>query len=161
MGSFCTSYDSPLGKIEIRGNEKAIESILFVENVAEESTEVPKVGRNCIQQLDNYFQGKQRSFDFPMEPAGTDFQQTVWKELQQIPFGKTIDYLTLSKRLGDPKKIRAAASANGKNPLAIVIPCHRVIGSDGTLVGYAGGLAKKQWLLEHEAKLANGVATLF
>lgn len=104
----------------------------------------------AVEQLKAYFSGKLRSFDIQTDLEGTSFQQKVWKELRNIPFGKTISYLELSKRLGDVKAIRAVASANGRNPLWIIIPCHRVIGSDGSLTGYAGGLYRKKWLLEHE-----------
>jgi methylated-DNA-[protein]-cysteine S-methyltransferase len=117
--------------------------------------------KDCVDQLDNYFAGTLTSFTFPILQNGTEFQQNVWKELVRIPFGKTISYLELSKRLGNTKVIRAAASANGKNSLAIVVPCHRVIGTSGTLVGYAGGLWRKKWLLDHEAKYAHGVQAMF
>ena len=117
--------------------------------------------RECQQQLEAYFAGKLRRFDFPMTQPGTDFQQRVWAELLRIPFGSTISYQALSIRLGDVKAIRAVGTANGRNNLAIVVPCHRVIGSNGSLVGYAGGLARKQWLLEHEARWAHGVQTMF
>jgi methylated-DNA-[protein]-cysteine S-methyltransferase len=103
--------------------------------------------------LEEYFTGKRIVFDLSIYAHGTNFQQTVWEKLVQIPFAKTITYLQLAKRLGNVKSIRAAASANGKNPLAIIIPCHRVVGVDGKLTGYAGGLHRKQWLLEHEAKI--------
>lgn len=117
--------------------------------------------RECRQQLEAYFAGKLRCFDLPMAQPGTDFQQRVWAELLRIPFGNTISYQALSIRLGDVKAIRAVGTANGRNNLAIVVPCHRVIGSNGTLMGYAGGLARKQWLLEHEARWAHGVQTMF
>ena len=102
-----------------------------------------------------------KQFDLPLNPSGTAFQQKVWQQLIQIPFGETITYLHMAKRLGNVKSIRAAASANGKNPLAIIIPCHRVVGADGKLTGYAGGLHRKQWLLEHEAKMAGKQSKLF
>jgi methylated-DNA-[protein]-cysteine S-methyltransferase len=104
-----------------------------------------------MMQLQEYFAGTRKTFDFKLNPSGTEFQQKVWQELLNIPYGKTTSYLGLSKKLGDVKAIRAVASANGKNPLWIVVPCHRVIGSDGSLTGYAGGLWRKQWLLEHES----------
>ncbi|RXK62855.1 methylated-DNA--[protein]-cysteine S-methyltransferase [Lacibacter luteus] len=116
--------------------------------------------QKALQQLDAYFAGKLHQFDLPLRPAGTAFQQSVWNQLVQIPFAETITYLHMAKRLGNVKAIRAAASANGKNPLAIIIPCHRVVGADGKLTGYAGGLHRKQWLLEHEAK-HGGSKTLF
>ena len=116
---------------------------------------------NCIEQLIQYFNGERRVFDFPLNQEGTEFQKRVWNELLGIPYGKTISYLELSRRLGDPKAIRAAASANGKNSISIVVPCHRVIGSKNDLVGYAGGLKRKKWLLDLESKIAHGVQTLF
>src|SRR5690606_31148847 len=106
--------------------------------------------RTAALQLGEYFSGSRTRFSFKIAPEGTDFQKKVWQQLQQIPFGQTISYLELSRTLGDVKAIRAVASANGKNPLWIVIPCHRVIGTDGSLTGYAGGLWRKKWLLEHE-----------
>lgn len=106
--------------------------------------------QEAVTQLNDYFLGKRKDFTFKLNPKGTEFQQKVWQELLQIPYGKTMSYMDLSKKLGDVKAIRAVASANGKNPIWIVVPCHRVIGSDGSLTGYAGGLWRKKWLLEHE-----------
>ncbi len=114
----------------------------------------------CSQQLNEYFSGQRRDFELPLQQTGTPFQQKVWELLSQIPFGKTISYNTLSKQYGDVNAIRAVASANGKNNLAIIVPCHRVIGSDQSLTGYAGGLWRKRWLLEHEAKHFAGVRLL-
>lgn len=125
-----------------------------------EATASTPLLEKTMQQLNAYFAGKLQQFDLPLRPAGTAFQQTVWNQLIQIPFAETITYLHMAKRLGNVKAIRAAASANGKNPLAIIIPCHRVVGADGKLTGYAGGLHRKQWLLEHEAKFG-GSKTLF
>lgn len=115
----------------------------------------------CIEQLIQYFQGERRVFELPINQSGSAFQKEVWNELAIIPFGKTISYLELAIRTGDPKATRAVASANGKNNVAIIIPCHRVIGSNRALVGYGGGLWRKKWLLEHEMKIAYGVQTLF
>ena len=117
--------------------------------------------KNCKQQLTAYFNGTKREFDLPIQQNGTAFQQKIWTALQQIPYGKTISYLELSKRTGDIKAIRAVGTTNGKNQLSIVVPCHRVIGSNGDLTGYSGGLWRKKWLLEHEEKFAHGVQTLF
>ncbi len=125
------------------------------------SAEEKRVLQKCITQLNEYFSGKRKLFDLPIQQEGSAFQQKVWNELVKIPFGKTISYLQLAQRLGDAKSIRAAASANGRNKLNIVVPCHRVIGSDGSLIGYGGGLPRKKWLLEHEAKFENGVSMLF
>jgi len=115
----------------------------------------------CKNQLTAYFSGSAKRFDLPLTQRGTPFQTRVWEQLSVIRYGDTISYLELAKRLGDPKVIRAAASANGKNHLAIIIPCHRVIGSSGELVGYGGGMQRKKWLLEHEKKFTHGVQTLF
>lgn len=116
---------------------------------------------HCAEQLIQYFNGQRRIFELPIHQEGTKFQQDVWNELTTIPFGKTISYLELARRTGDTKASRAVANANGKNKIAIIVPCHRVIGSNHELIGYAGGLWRKKWLLEHEAKIAYGVQTLF
>ncbi len=141
--------NSPLGIIKIQGDENGI-SIISVLSEGELSTKIPKELQEAVSQLQEYFEGKRKDFDFKLNPKGTNFQQKVWQELINIPYGKTMSYMDLSKKLGDVKAIRAVASANGKNPLWIVIPCHRVIGTDGSLTGYAGGLWRKKWLLEHE-----------
>lgn len=140
---------SPLGITKIEGDEKGV-AVISVLSEGELSTTIPNQLQEAVLQLQEYFEGKRQDFTFKLNPKGTDFQQKVWQELCNIPFGKTISYLDLSKKLGDVKAIRAAASANGKNPLWIVVPCHRVIGTDGSLTGYAGGLWRKKWLLEHE-----------
>ena len=142
---------TPLGVTKLEGNENGLASITVLNSESETDTILPEVLEDAVYQLKEYFEGKRTEFSLSLNPQGTEFQKKVWKELQKIPYGKTISYLDLSKRLGDIKAIRAAASANGKNPLWIVIPCHRVIGSDGSLTGYAGGLHRKKWLLEHES----------
>jgi methylated-DNA-[protein]-cysteine S-methyltransferase len=163
MKTFVAYHSSPVGELKITAGESCITSILFWESETNHSTELNEVLQKCILQLDEYFNGKRMSFDFPMQQHGTEFQQKVWQLLLEIPFGKTISYLDLSKQYGDVKAIRAVASANGKNNLAIVVPCHRVIGSNASLTGYAGGLWRKQWLLEHERKFFSGIeqASLF
>jgi methylated-DNA-[protein]-cysteine S-methyltransferase len=140
---------SPLGITKIEGDENGI-SVISVLSEGELTTKIPKNLQEAVSQIQDYFDKKRNDFTFKLNPKGTDFQQKVWQELTNIPFGKTISYLDLAKKLGDQKVIRAAASANGKNPLWIVVPCHRVIGTDGSLTGYAGGLWRKKWLLEHE-----------
>lgn len=140
---------SPLGIATIIGDENGI-SVISVSEEGEISKVIPIVLKEAVSQLNDYFDGKRTDFSFKLNPSGTEFQQKVWKGLLEIPFGKTMSYLELSKKLGDVKAIRAVASANGKNPLWIVVPCHRVIGTDGSLTGYAGGLWRKKWLLEHE-----------
>ena len=145
-----TAYiKTPLGIATIIGDENGI-LIISVSDKGEISTIIPTILKDAVSQLNDYFEGKRNDFDFKLNPKGTDFQQKVWKGLLEIPFGKTCSYMDLSKKLGDVKAIRAVAAANGKNPLWIVVPCHRVIGSDGSLTGYAGGLWRKKWLLEHE-----------
>lgn len=141
---------SPVGITVIKGDQEGVSEILVLnEDVAIPNT-IPAELQDAVQQLQEYFDGKRTTFDFKMNPRGTDFQKKVWKALLDIPFGKTMSYHQLSVQLGDVKAIRAVAAANGKNPLWIVVPCHRVIGSDGSLTGYAGGLWRKKWLLEHE-----------
>lgn len=142
--------NTPLGFTEIQGDENGISKIHVMNEDVEISTKIPKELKEAVLQLQDYFDGKRTTFTFPLNPSGTDFQKKVWNELLHIPFGKTCSYLELSKKLGDVKAIRAVASANGKNPLWIVVPCHRVIRTDGSLTGYAGGLWRKKWLLEHE-----------
>lgn len=141
---------TPLGIAEIIGDVNGVSAITVLDIEKELSTEIPDYLQLAVLELQEYFNSKRTHFTFTLQPQGTDFQKKVWQELRNIPFGKTISYMDLAKKLGDPKVIRAAASANGKNPLWIVIPCHRVIGSDGSLTGYAGGLFRKKWLLEHE-----------
>lgn len=144
--------NTPLGTAKIKGDELGV-SVISILQEGEISKTIPLELKDAVKQLQEYFEGKRTTFNFPINPKGTDFQQKVWKALLEIPYGKTTSYLELSKKLGDVKAIRAVASANGKNPLWIVVPCHRVIGSDGSLTGYAGGLWRKKWLLEHENPL--------
>ncbi|WP_413999796.1 methylated-DNA--[protein]-cysteine S-methyltransferase [Flavobacterium sp. W1B] len=145
-----TAYiKTPLGIAKIIGDENGI-SVISVSDEGDISVSIPVFLQEAVSQLNDYFEGKRNDFDFKLNPKGTEFQQKVWKGLLEIPFGKTCSYMDLSKKLGDVKAIRAVASANGKNPLWIVVPCHRVIGTDGSLTGYAGGLWRKKWLLEHE-----------
>lgn len=142
--------ESPVGMLEITGSHGVIFSVNFLEDQHHITSKTPPSLKACVNQLNEYFSGKRKIFDLQLQPNGTSFQRHVWDELLKIPFGKTISYLQLAHQLGDEKKIRAAASANGKNPIAIIIPCHRVIGSNAELVGYAGGLWRKQWLLDLE-----------
>jgi len=142
---------TPLGISKLDGDENGLQSITVLDNKEEITEIIPEVLVDAVYQLKEYFDGKREDFNLDLNPQGTDFQQRVWKALLDIPFGKTTSYLQLSKTLGDVKAIRAVAAANGKNPLWIIIPCHRVIGSDGSLTGYAGGLHRKKWLIEHES----------
>lgn len=146
----CT-IETPLGFAKISGNQNGITSVSIVDKVDYNSETIPETLLDCVTQIRDYFNNKLKEFDLKLNPNGTNFQKKVWQQLQEIPYGKTCSYLELSKKLGDPKAIRAVANANGKNPLWIIIPCHRIIGSDGSLTGYAGGLYRKQWLLNHES----------
>ncbi len=148
-----TYYKTPIGTAKISGNDKGIQSITVMEEEFIESKNKSEVSiclQDCCIQLKEYFEGKRTAFNLKLNPQGTAFQKRVWQELLTIPFNKTRTYLEQSKALGDVKAIRAVASANGKNPIWIVIPCHRVIGSDGSLTGYASGIWRKKWLLAHE-----------
>jgi methylated-DNA-[protein]-cysteine S-methyltransferase len=142
-------FKTPIGIASITGDENGI-AVISVSDQGEVSAIIPAVLGDAVSELIDYFDGKRNDFSFKLNPTGTDFQQKVWKGLLEIPFGKTMSYLDLSKKIGDVKAVRAVASANGRNPLWIVVPCHRVIGTDGSLTGYAGGLWRKKWLLEHE-----------
>lgn len=142
---------TPLGNAKIEGSLDGISSIVVLDQEMKGSNAIPEVLKDCVTQLDEYFNGTRRQFSLKLNPEGTEFQKRVWNELLNIPFGKTVSYLQLAKLLGDVKAIRAVANANGKNPIWIIIPCHRVIGTDGSLTGYAGGLHRKKWLLDHES----------
>jgi methylated-DNA-[protein]-cysteine S-methyltransferase len=163
-------YQSPIGVLEIRSTGTAISDVLFVnswkgakldESQITSSKPRSPVLKTCFKQLNEYFAGTRTVFHLHTLQPGTGFQQSVWAELANIPFGKTISYHELSKRIGNVKAIRAVGTANGNNRICIIIPCHRVIGSNGDLIGYGGDLWRKKWLLEHEGKIANGLQTLF
>lgn len=163
---FSHIYHSPIGAIKISAEEHSVTELVFLEQEqidAENSaiTESNAIIHQCIDELIEYFNGNRVQFNVPIHQSGTEFQQKVWKELYELPFGKTMSYAELAKKLGDPKCIRAAAAANGKNKIAIIVPCHRIIGTDQSLVGYAWGKSRKKWLLQHEFRQALGVQTLF
>jgi methylated-DNA-[protein]-cysteine S-methyltransferase len=159
-------YHSPIGQLNITADDGCITELGFIDDnnylaYQDQDTHLPKVIHQCVDELIEYFAGTRREFTVPINQEGTEFQQRVWKELYELPFGKTLSYADLAKKLGDPKVIRAAAAANGKNKIAIIVPCHRIIGTDKSLVGYAWGKGRKKWLLQHEFRLALGVQTLF
>ncbi|MEO5893802.1 MAG: methylated-DNA--[protein]-cysteine S-methyltransferase [Ferruginibacter sp.] len=163
-------FQSPVGILEIKATDEHITALLFA-NTARRGTQGEVITdlketnhlliQQCKKQLTEYFEGKRTQFDLPLQQEGSAFQQKVWTTLTGIPYGRTISYTELSKRIGDVKAIRAVGTTNGKNSLSIIVPCHRVIGSNGDLTGYGGDLWRKKWLLDHEAKYANGVQTLF
>lgn len=152
MEIYSTHINSPLGNIMLECNDEFITAIKFVEEDIPPADIHHPLLLQCKLQLEKYFSGELQHFDLPLQQPGTEFQQKTWTLLSRIPFGKTISYHQLSQQYGDVKAIRALASANGKNNIAIIVPCHRVIGSNGSLTGYAGGLWRKNWLLEHEMK---------
>ncbi|MCK5637329.1 MAG: methylated-DNA--[protein]-cysteine S-methyltransferase [Flavobacteriaceae bacterium] len=143
-------YKTPIGTAKIVGDKNGIISVSVLDDEIAPSKTTPNSLKDCVLQLEEYFNNKRTEFNLKLNLKGTEFQKKVWQELQNIPFAKTISYLQQSKNMEDIKAIRAIASANGKNPIWIIIPCHRVIGSNGSLTGYAGGIWRKKWLLEHE-----------
>ncbi len=145
-------FKSPVGVIRISGDAEHIHEVIFADDENVSANDDAAVLKECAGQLDEYFSGKRISFSLPLHPEGTDFQKRIWSLLQKIPFGKTISYLDLAIAAGDRNLTRAVGLANGSNKLAIVIPCHRVIGSGGNLTGYAGGLWRKKWLLDFEQR---------
>ncbi|QYJ69122.1 methylated-DNA--[protein]-cysteine S-methyltransferase [Flavobacterium litorale] len=141
---------TPLGTTIVKGNTEGITKISVLDDKMPASTTIPTELQQAVTELQEYFAGTRNNFTFKLNPQGTDFQKKVWQALLTIPYGTATSYQKLAIQLGDVKAIRAVAAANGKNPLWIVVPCHRVIGSDGSLTGYAGGIWRKKWLLEHE-----------
>lgn len=141
---------TPLGICKIIGSKQGVSEISILDEAVEVSLKIPDYLQECVNQLEEYFYGNRKIFELQLDYSGTDFQKSVWQSLTTIPYGKTSTYLKQARLLGDEKAIRAVATANGKNPFWIVLPCHRVVGSDGSLTGYAGGIWRKKWLLEHE-----------
>ena len=158
---FISHFKTPLGWLEIVGTENAIQEVQFHnEQPYAHSLYIPKSLQECQIQLEEYFLCKRKEFDVHLNPQGTAFQLNVWQKLLKIPLGNTASYLDIAHTLGDPNATRAVGSANGQNPIAIIIPCHRVIGSNGTLTGYAGGLWRKKWLLNHERMMSGAPVQL-
>jgi methylated-DNA-[protein]-cysteine S-methyltransferase len=156
---FAQLYHSPIGAIQVIAGQEGIRKISF--HPAELDAQPNEHTKEAVAQLTQYFQGKLQTFTLPLSLDGTAFQQQVWQQLLQVPFGTTITYAQQANQLGNAKVIRASANANGKNPIAIVLPCHRVVGANGKLTGYAGALWRKQWLLAHEAKCMGTYQLLF
>jgi len=154
------SVASSLGSLILNSDGQSITGICFTEKDVQEQNSCEVLER-CKEQLENYFSGNIQSFDLPLHPEGTEFQRRVWNELMKIPYGETITYMELAIRLGDPKAIRAVGTTNGRNPIAVIIPCHRVIGAGNKLTGYAGGIWRKKLLLELEMKYNPSKRTLF
>jgi len=146
-------YESPIGWIEIIGSEQGILSLEFVDEPHHDRS-IGLCVSLAVKQVSEYFRGKCRVFDLPLVLDGTDFQRSVWLHLAEIPFGQAMTYQDIAKAIGKPRAVRAVGAANGRNPISIIVPCHRVIGSDGSLTGYGGGIWRKEWLLKHEGILA-------
>jgi methylated-DNA-[protein]-cysteine S-methyltransferase len=145
-------YDSPIGLIEVGGTETAVNTLYFVEQRQPAATSHPYL-EEAARQLDDYFCKTRQEFSLNLQPQGTNFQQTVWQQLLTVPYGRTVSYLDVANALDNPKAVRAVGAANGQNPISVIIPCHRIIGSNGKLTGYGGGLWRKEWLLRHEGWL--------
>ncbi len=160
-------YSSTIGLLEIVGTVESIKSVSFVEAEIGDRVEpsvpadLPPAIAACLTQLNEYFRGERQAFSLHLEPQGTDFQKVVWRQLITIPYGQTVSYLDIARLIGNEKAIRAVGAANGQNPIVIIVPCHRVIGSNGQLTGYGGGLWRKAWLLNHEKRLSSPQMALF
>lgn len=150
MKTHTAFYKSPLGFIKLVGNQDCILSLDFVEEAIPNDTDLPFCLKAGLKQIDEYFKGNRSKFLLNLDPVGTKFQRLVWRQLEKIPFGEVVSYGQIAVAIGKPNACRAVGSANGKNPISIIIPCHRVIGSDGRLTGYGGGLWRKEWLIKHE-----------
>jgi methylated-DNA-[protein]-cysteine S-methyltransferase len=163
--SYYDILESPIGAVYVGGSERGIHRVDFVNDTYEETRflerlerdsgsvpqEDPQAARAAIEQLREYFAGERSEFDLPLAPGGTAFQQRVWQALRTIPYGTTTSYGAIARAIGRPTASRAVGMANGRNPIGIVVPCHRVVGSTGALTGYGGGIERKEWLIAHEA----------
>ncbi|GIK39495.1 MAG: methylated-DNA--protein-cysteine methyltransferase [Chloroflexota bacterium] len=160
-----TYFQSEIGLLEIVGTDGSIRKVNFVEgevgNEAMLQSDLPPEMSACLAQLGAYFRGDRREFSLKLEPGGTDFQKAVWRQLLTIPYGQTVSYLDIARQVSNEKAVRAVGAANGQNPIAIIVPCHRVVGSNGQLTGYGGGLWRKAWLLNHEKKFSGPQMALF
>jgi len=158
---FKTTVETPIGNLYITTNQNFLLSISFSNNKIASTSSQPDILHETVRQLEEYFNGERKEFNLKLHSSGTDFQNKVWEQVNKIPFGKTVSYLDIAKETGSKNNTRAVGLANGKNPIPIVIPCHRVIGTNGKLTGYAGGLERKKWLLQHELKHTSPSNLLF
>ena len=161
MKEFKAYYLSPIGPLEVSGTSEGIVSVTFVKTRLPSDRNLPECVKEGIRQLEEYFKGARKNFSLKLLLQGTPFQKLVWQRLKKIPYGKLASYGEVARAIGKPNAYRAVGNANNKNPIAIIIPCHRVIGSDGTLVGYGGGLWRKEWLLDHENPSLTSMGTKF
>ncbi len=150
MKIYVTHYQSPIGIVEIEGTQEGITALNFVDRMHPGDDGLPGILEECVKQVDEYFRGRRKAFSLNLTLRGTEFQNTVWRQLITIPYGRTYSYGEFAAAIGKPLACRAVGNANGKNPISIIVPCHRLIGSNGSLTGYGGGLWRKEWLLKHE-----------
>lgn len=153
MQTYTAYYNSKIGWLEVTATEEGLLAVAFVANAPGKSVENHPCVQECVAQLDAYFRGARQTFAINLLLQGTAFQQQVWRQLRTIPYGKTASYQEIAAAIGNPNAGRAVGGANGRNPIAIIIPCHRILGRNGKLVGYGGGLWRKEWLLQHEKAL--------
>ena len=151
MNIYIAHYQSPIGTVEIEGTQEGIVALDFVEHLRPGDGELPEALKECVKQIDEYFCGQRKVFAVNLCLRGTDFQNSVWRKLMTVPYGRTYSYGEFAAAIGKPTACRAVGNANGKNPISIIVPCHRLIGSNGSLTGYGGGLWRKEWLLKHES----------
>ena len=150
MAIYSKTMNSPIGILKLTSDEYHLKSVSFDAEIMEDAPELPEVLDNTQKHLEEYFLGSRRQFDLPLDPGGTAFQQTIWKQLSEVPYGSTKSYIEIARAMGSESSSRAVGMANGRNPIPVIIPCHRIIGHDGRLTGYAGGVDRKRWLLLHE-----------
>ena len=152
---FSAYIETPIGLVEVLASNEVILSVLFVDKAKQENTN--NLTDIAVLQLGEYFNGGRQQFDLPLSFQGTEFQNNVWQALLDVGYGKTSSYKSIAEKIENPRAVRAVGAANGKNPLTIVVPCHRIIGANGSLTGYAFGTNKKAWLLDHESKHAQSI----
>ena len=158
---FHSTIDSPVGFLEIKTSQDSLLSVSFAKSLLPASGFQPDILKETVRQINAYFEGTLKSFNLKIQPEGTEFQGKVWEQVAKVEFGKTATYLEIALKTGSKNNTRAVGLANGKNPIPIIIPCHRIIGVNGKLTGYAGGIEKKRWLLQHEQKLSDKIDLLF
>jgi methylated-DNA-[protein]-cysteine S-methyltransferase len=158
---FKTTVETPIGYLELTTDHNYLLSVTFINNYLQPSGYQPNILMETAKQIGEYFRGIRNVFNLNLQPAGTDFQMKVWEQVMKVPFGETVSYLEIAKQTGSKNNSRAVGLANGKNPIPIIIPCHRIIGLNGKLTGYAGGLDRKKWLLNHELQFSHHPNLLF
>jgi len=158
---FKTTVQTPIGYLELTTDHDYLLSVTFTDNYLQPSGYQPNILMETAKQIGEYFRGIRKVFNLNLQPAGTDFQIKVWEQVMKVPFGETVSYLEIAKKTGSKNNTRAVGMANGKNPIPIIIPCHRIIGLNGKLTGYAGGLDRKKWLLNHELQFSQHPNLLF